>query len=191
VVELAAKTPMAGLVPVTVGRMTLTEVDLGRLTSVAPYRGQDEVVSEVLKATQDIAAPQPGRVTGRVAARASGRDDACAIWFGQRMFLLAGADPDPALAQYAALSDQSDGWSCARIQGRGATQVMARLTPIDLRPAAFRRGHTARTELQHMAASITRLGEDDYLILVFRAFAGTLVHDLRQAMQGVAARGGG
>lgn len=190
-VELAPKTPLTGLVPVTVGRMTLNEVDLGRLTSVAPYRGRDEGLSEALKAAHGIAAPEPGRVTGRVAARVSGRDEACAIWFGQRMFLLVGADPDPALAGHSALTDQSDGWACARIQGRGATQVLARLTPIDLRPAAFRRGNTARTDLQHMAASITRLGEDDYLILVFRALAGTLVQDVRQAMQGVAARGGG
>jgi len=191
VVELAAKTPLAGLVPVTVGRVTLFEADLGRLTSVAPYRGRDAALADALKAAHGIAAPAPGRVTGRLAARAGGRSDTCAIWFGHRLFLLAGAAPALELATHAALTDQTDGWACARLEGRGATQVLARLAPIDLRPAAFRPGLTARTDLRHMAASLTRLGEDDFLILVFRAFARTLVHDLRQAMQGVAARGGG
>ncbi len=41
-----------------------------------------------------------------------------------------------------------------------------------------------------MQASITHLSDGTYQIMVFRAFAETLVHDLKAAMQGVAARQG-
>ena len=67
--------------------------------------------------------------------------------------------------------------------------MMARLVPVDLRPQVFKRGHTARTELQHMMASITRVGPKTLQIMVFRSFADTLVHDLKRAMEAVAARG--
>ncbi len=76
-----------------------------------------------------------------------------------------------------------------RLEGERAAEVLARVTPIDRRPEVFKRGHTARTELQHMMASITKTADDTFLILVFRSFADTLLHDLRTAMEGVAARG--
>ena len=40
-----------------------------------------------------------------------------------------------------------------------------------------------------MNASITRIGEDTFMIAVFRSMAQTLVHDLRTALEAVAARG--
>ena len=97
--------------------------------------------------------------------------------------------PDPTLAGHAAMVDQSDGWAVLRLEGAGAAEVLARLVPLDLRAPQFRRGHTARTELQHMMASLTRLGPDAFLIMVFRSMARTLVHDLTSAMEAVAARG--
>ena len=75
-----------------------------------------------------------------------------------------------------------------RLAGADAADVLARLTPIDLRESQFKRGHTARTELAHMMASITRLGPQSYQIMVFRSLANTLVHDLKTAMKSVAAR---
>jgi len=183
VVELEARTPLQGLLPATVGSVELTEPDCGALTSIAPYQGRDEALSEALKAAHGMAAPTAGRATGREGARA--------VWFGQRMILLMGPEPDASLSQHAALTDQSDAWSAVRLEGGGAVDALARLTPIDLRPSVFKRGHTARTDLRHMMASVTRLGENAYQILVFRAFGKTLLHDLRTAMESVAARGPG
>ena len=40
-----------------------------------------------------------------------------------------------------------------------------------------------------MMASITRLGADDFQIMVFRSMAATLVGELKTAMEAVAARG--
>lgn len=180
-VELVAKTPCAGLLPLEIGGVTAREAAPGAMTAIAPYKGQDKALSEALKAAHGMAAPAPNRATGKEGARA--------LWFGQRMILLMGPAPDEGLARHAALSDQSDGWAVVRLEGAGARDVLARLVPIDLRDDAFRRGHTARTDLRHMMASLTRVGEEAWQIMVFRAFAETLVHDLKTAMQAVAARG--
>jgi sarcosine oxidase subunit gamma len=175
---LTATTPCAGLLPLTIGTVTLTEVDPGHLTAIAPGKG----LAALLRSAHGLDLPEPGRATGTAAARA--------IWFGRAHVLLMGPAPDPALSGHAALTDISDGWAVVRLEGAGAAQVLARLTPIDLRAHVFQPGHTARTELFHMQASITRLDTDAFLIMVFRSMARTLVHDLRTAMEGVAARSG-
>lgn len=179
-VELIAKSPFEGLLPPTIGTVTLSGVDPGHLTSIAPYHGKAAALSAALKQAHGMAAPGPNRATGKEGARA--------IWFGHDMLLLQGPVPDGDLARHAALTDQTDGWASLRVEGADAAQVLARLTPIDLRDSRFKRGHTARTELMHMMASITRLGSQNFQVMVFRGFAETLVHDLKVAMRSVAAR---
>ena len=179
-VELIAKSPFDGLLPLTIGQAELSEVDLVQMTSIAPYKGQASVVSTALKEAHGMAAPAPNRATGKEGARA--------IWFGNDMMLLQGPVADGELAKHAALTDQTHGWATVRLEGADAAQVLARLTPIDLRDRHFKRGHTARTELAHMMASITRIGPQSFQIMVFRGFAETLVHDLKTAMRSVAAR---
>ena len=181
-VDLEAKSPCAGLLPLRIGAMTLAEETQGAMTLIAPFRGRDAALSDAMKAAHGIAFPAPGC--------RSGAQGAGAIWFGQRMALLCGPAPDPGLAEHAALSDQSDGWAVVRLEGPGARDVLARLVPLDLRARVFKLGHTARTDLRHMMASLTRVGDQAYQIMVFRAFAETLVHDLNEAMQAVAARAG-
>jgi len=180
VVELTPRSPCGAALPLTIATMTLSEVNPGALTSVAAFQGQDAALSVALKAAHGMDAPKPNRATGKDGARA--------IWFGQRMTLLMGPAPDAGLAKYAALTDQSDAWAVVRLQGTGARDVLARLTPLDLRAGVFKRGHTARSDLQHMMSSITRVGEDAYIIMVFRGFAETLVHDLQTAMRRVGSR---
>ena len=178
--DLIAISPCGGFDPLSIGTVTLSETDPGTLTGIAAYDGQDKPLSAALKSVHGMAAPAPGRATGKEGARA--------LWFGHRMILLQGPAPDAGLGQYAALTDQSDGWAVMRLEGADAADVLARLTPIDLRESQFKRGHTARTELAHMMASITRLGPQSYQIMVFRSLANTLVHDLKTAMKSVAAR---
>lgn len=180
-IELASRTPCNRLLPLEIGSCTLTEEDLGRLTIMAPFRGRDAALSDRLKAAHGMALPGPNRATGRAGNRA--------IWFGRRQVLLAGPEPAPGLADHAALVDQSDAWAVVRLQGPQASDVLARLVPVDLRSRHFKPGHTARTDLMHMNASITRVADAAFLIMVFRSMAATLVHDLKTAMEGVAARG--
>jgi len=181
VAELVAKSPCDGLLPLTLGGVTASEADLGTLTMVLPYCGRQKALSQALQTAHGMAFPAPNRATGKAGARA--------LWFGREGALLAGPDPDPALAEHAALSDQSDAWAAVRLEGAGAEDVLARLVPVDLRAAVFKRGHTLRSQVAHMSGSVTRVGERAFLILVFRSMAATLVHDLKTAMEAVAARG--
>ncbi|MCR8826036.1 sarcosine oxidase subunit gamma [Pseudosulfitobacter koreensis] len=175
---LTATTPCYGLLPKSIGTCDLIETNLGRLTSIAPYK--QSALSEALKDAHRLAFPAPNRMTGNDGARA--------IWFGRDMALLVGPTPDAALAEHAALTDQTDAWACVTLSGEDAAAVLARLVPVDLSAAKFKRGHTARTQLGHLNASITRTEADSYLILVFRSMATTLVHDLVTAMESLAAR---
>lgn len=178
-VDLKAISPCAGVLPLNLGRVTAEEVRLGTLSSLSPF-GDASQLTAALEKAHGLALPKPGRATGKDGARC--------IWFGQNEVLLAGPAPDKALARSAAVVDQSDGWACVTVSGTDAVDVLARLVPIDLREVTFKRGHTARTMVQHMAASITRVGADRFLILVFRSMAGSLVHDLKAAMEAVASR---
>ena len=180
-VNLVARAPLEGMTPLVIGGMTLSPVDPGVMTSVAAYNGRGKDLSAALKAAHGVTAPAANRVTGKDGARA--------IWFGHNVMLLMGPLPDEALADYAALTDQSDAWTVLQLDGPGASEVMARLVPLDLRATEFKRGHTARTEIQHMMGSVTRLGAQKFLLMVFRAHGKTVLHDLKTAMQGVAARG--
>ncbi|MDX2483649.1 MAG: sarcosine oxidase subunit gamma [Pseudodonghicola sp.] len=179
--ELRANSPCAGALPLVIGSVTVREEDPGVITALLPYRGREAALSAALKAAHGMAFPAPNRTTGKAGARA--------IWAGRDQALLLGPVPDSALSEHAALSDHSDGWAAVRLEGAGAEAVLARLVPVDLRAQVFKRGHTVRSQVQHMAGSITRVGERAFLILVSRSMAVTLVHDLKTAMEAVAARG--
>ncbi|WP_267139071.1 sarcosine oxidase subunit gamma [Anianabacter salinae] len=175
--RLIAKTPAEGLLPVEVAGVRLSEVDPGGLTSVAALGGAD--IGAALKAATGASLPGPGATT-------TGRGGARVVWFGVRHVLVMG--PPVAALDGAAVTDQSDAWCTLRLDGAGARDVLARLTPLDLRPSSFAEGATARTLLGHMQASITRVEDDAYLILVFRSMAKTAVHEITEAMESRAAR---
>jgi len=181
VAELIAKSPVEGLLPLNIGSIQLTEVEAGHLTSLSAYNGQIKRLSDALKSAHGMTMPGPNRATGKDGARA--------VWFGLSHALLIGPAPGAKLAKFAALTDQSDAWAMVELKGPGVSDVLARLVPVDLRPGHFKRGHTQRTDLMHMTASITCTGANKILIMVFRSMAKTLVHDLKTAMEGVAARG--
>ena len=87
-------------------------------------------------ALQGLGWPAPGQVIAQGSARAQ--------WFGLDLALLIGAAPEAGLARHAALTDQSDAWAVLRLEGAGAGDVLARLTPLDLRESVFGTGRTAR-----------------------------------------------
>ena len=172
-VDLIAKTPCAGLLPISEGGVTVTEVVIDRLLSVAPFAGQEKAVSAALKDRIGAGLPAMGRRSGPV------------TWCGHGQWLVA-VDVD--LAGLAAVTDQSDAWAMVEIGGDGVEDVLARLVPVDLRAAQFKKGDVARTMLGHMTVTIVRTGPKAFEIMAMRSMAGTLVHDLHQAMRGVAAR---
>lgn len=179
-VELVAKTPCEGLLPLTIGTGRLEEVIAGPLTSISPL-GDEAALSKALKAKHKIALPDVGQMTEAGGVRC--------LWFGRGEVLLMGAAPDPSLADHAAVVDQSDAWACVALSGPPSEAALARLVPVDMRAAHFAPGSAIRTQLQHLNVAIARTGTDSFLILAFRAMAHTLVHDLKTGLEHVAARG--
>ncbi|WP_298913283.1 sarcosine oxidase subunit gamma [uncultured Roseobacter sp.] len=178
--DLIAKSAFGDLLPLSEGAATLSDAEVGHLTSIAPFQGQTTATSQALRAAHGMALPAVNRATGKAFERA--------IWFGKDMALLVGPPPNADLARTAALTDQSDAWACVTLDGPPAEDILARLVPVDLRAAEFKRGHTVRTQIRHMNGSITRVGSDSFLIMVFRSMAITLVQDIKQAMEATAAR---
>ncbi|MDQ2093258.1 sarcosine oxidase subunit gamma [Rhodalgimonas zhirmunskyi] len=172
--------PCAGLLPLSIGALDLTEQPHAQMTLLIPWEGQETALSKALEKAHGVALPGVGQSTQSHATRA--------LWFGHNQVLLTGPAPDPALADLAAVTDLSDAYACLRLEGAGADRVLARLTPLDLRDVSFRQGAVARTEIAHMAGALIREGEAAFGLMVYRSMAATLVHEVSDAMQSVTAR---
>ena len=177
--SLLPLSPCDGLLPRHVGAIGLSEVLIDPIFVIAPFTGKADAVSAALEAAVGLRLPAPG---------ASGRaGDVRVLWAGQDLTLLMGAPP-PDLAGLAAVTDQSDAWAIVAVEGAPVIDVLARLVPIDLREAAFAEGAVARTMLGHLTVGICRTGPQSFEIMAMRSMAATLVHDLCEAADSVAAR---
>lgn len=176
--RLIALGAFGDLLPLQTGDVTCTEVTHETLFSIAPYRGQHKPVSAAIKSQLGLSLPAVGRrtIAGDVICQWIGHD----AWIVSAPVLLDGL---------AAVTDQSDGYAALEIAGAGGEAVLARLVPLDLRISAFKINHTARSLLGHLPVSITRTGAQVFEVMVMRSMAASLVHDLQEAMAGLAARG--
>lgn len=172
-VKLLETTPCAGLLPRKIGATTLTEVALGRVWSVQPFAGKMRTVDGALR-KRGVVMPEAGQIVQA--------GDVSAIWFGFEQALVMGLESLPKMP--AAVTDQSDGWACVRVTG-DAVQVLARLSPVELRGAAG----VHRTLVGHMPAVLICRAGGAIDVMVMRSMAKTLVHELEVAATGVAARG--
>ena len=141
--NLIERSPCEGILPRQAGGVTLSELALGPITSVAPFAGKDRAVSAALKPL-GLSFPGPGVAVAK--------GPVSCIWTGQRQAFLIGAAAPAELTGLAALSDQSDGWACLRLEGAGAEAVLARLVPVDLRESAFKRDRCLRSNAWPSAA---------------------------------------
>ncbi len=163
------------------GGLSLAPADPGRITAIAPFRGQTGAVTAALRDACGLGFPDPGRVLEGDGVRIA--------WSGRGQAFLFAADPAP-LTGLAALVDQTDAWATLHLTGPDAAEVMARLVPIDLRPAAFGPGHSARAPLGHMMSMIIRI-PDGLEVLVFRSMAQTARDEIAAAMRARVARAAG
>ena len=168
VVKLIAKTPCADLLPFSWGGVSLIEQVIDQMHLVEPVNGTSAA---------GLTLPRIGR--------SNGGKDARILWFGQGHWMVHGPAPRPA---DAAVTDQSDAWACVTIVGATAPDVLSRLVPADITP--LKRGDVIRTQIQHMNGAVHCTGDNSFDLYVFRSMAGTLVHELKTAMRGVAAREG-
>jgi len=178
VAELAATSPWQGLgLPVAVGTARLDARPLAGLVSIAPFRGQAEAVAHLLGTGLPSAGGSAEGTGGRV------------LWFRLGQWMAEGpavGSLAATLGEAAAVTDQTDGWAVLTLEGPGAAEVLARLVPIDLEPGVFPVGQVARTPLRHIPALLIRTAAG-FEIWVMRSFTASAVHDLRGAMERVAA----
>ena len=175
--DLIAEIATAGLMSFETEGCALEEHVPERITWIAPFKGQMAAVSEAMERDIGCPFPEPNRMTVS--------DHARAISSGPQEALVLGRGPD---TNEAAVVDQSDGWVVLHLSGAMSRDVLARLTPVDLRPTHFEVGHTARTLIGHMTGSLSRLDADIWEIIVFRSMTKTAIHDIERAMKAVTAR---
>lgn len=184
-VELAARSAWEGLdLPLVLGGVTLSPLADAEMISVAPFAGRGEAVARAIRGEGGGGLPAAGGVVALTGGRL--------IWSGIGQWFLRGeeagsADLRSRLAEVAAVTDQGDAWCGLALTGAGAAEVLARLIPIDLHPAALPPGRVARTALRHMICVLIAV-EDGFEILAPRSFTRTAVHELTHAMRAVAAR---
>ena len=178
--DLSVTAPCVGLgLPIVVRDCRLNALELASIWSIALYPGEAAAAAAVMGPAQ-LDFPDPGETTASGEARV--------IWAGRQMAFLIGAAPPEDLARHAAITDQSDGWAGFSLVGEGAAAVLTRLMPLDLRHATFPAGGSARSLLNHMPSLVVRTAATAFELYVYRSMAATAVHELSEAMRGVAAR---
>ena len=139
--ELIAKSALAGQAPLALAGTTLAEAAADTLISIAPFPGKMAAVNAAL-APLGLTFPAPNQQSTNGTTRL--------IWAGRDLAFLIGVPAPAGLQSHAALTDQTDGWASLTLTGPHATDALARLVPLDLRPAAFPVGQTMRSALNHM-----------------------------------------
>jgi sarcosine oxidase subunit gamma len=176
--ELIAK-PAVDHTALTFGSCTLTPVDLGPITSVALFPGQEKAAAKALKPL-GLTFPAPNTL--------SHKDGSMLVWTGREQAFLIGVEA-PDFGASAAVTDQSGGWSALRLTGAKAHDVLMRHVPLDLRLHAFPVDRAVRAPSGHMSAVLLRESDESFLVLTFRSMARTAWHELETALRTVAARG--
>lgn len=179
-VELTANSPLDLWLPISLGHCDISEIIPQGITSISPFKANKNNNYTELNAVLPHKYPNANRATGKDGNRL--------IWMSHDTAFLIGPAPEKITAKHAATVDQSDGWVIVRVAGDDCEKVLARLTPIDVRAHHFKRGYTARSMINHLNVSITRVGANAFDLMVMRSFARTLVEDLTEAMKTVAAR---
>ncbi|MFN3281604.1 MAG: sarcosine oxidase subunit gamma [Tabrizicola sp.] len=174
--ELIAKSALEGR-SLTLGGVTLAEVEVGPIISIALFPGGAKLAAKGLK-TLGLAMPAPNSFAEKKGARI--------VWTGREQAFLIGVAP-PAI-EGAAVTDQTDGWTVLSLAGAASVEVLARLVPVDLRLPVCPVGTALRTQVNHMNAVILRTGDHAFEIMVFRSMARTAWHELETAISMVAAR---
>lgn len=183
-IRLTARTPLGGH-DETIGGCRLREVTETDIVSVAWPEAKGGDVGNGLKAL-GLSMPEPTLTSAAEGARAvRTTPDQC--------LLLLDADGDgsiarvsKALGETAYLTRQTDNWVICEFSGAGVMDALERLCPIDLSPAVFPVGASARTVMEHMGALIIRTGDDAFWVMSASSSARSFEHALTTSMRYVA-----
>ena len=144
-------------------------------TGMISLRGDlaDPAMAKAVKAAVGLGLPGPrGMVSadGRAAGWMSPDELLLVLTYDEVPKALAALEKALKATHHLA-ADVSDARAVFRIRGAGVRDVLAKLTPTDLSPAAFTTGMLRRTRLAQVAAAFWISGEDEFTIVSFRSVA--------------------
>jgi methylglutamate dehydrogenase subunit D len=96
------------------------------------------------------------------------------MWAGADQWYVSGemaAALKKKLGASASVIDQSHGRVVIRISGSKVRDVLAKGTPVDVNAIQFPFGASAMTQMAHVGVHLTRTGEDEFTLSVFRGFS--------------------
>jgi len=168
--------------PFEIGGTRLVESPFNNAISVAPFKGQDKAVADVLR-------PEIGMILPPVGRRETS-DKASALWFRPGQWLVFGEqglmqNTSKALAGMAAVADMSDAFIRVRLEGRGLTNVLSRICALDLTNVGDSGvAHTALSDIPVTLFSV----ESSYELLLPRSFSQSAISRIKIAMRSSLAR---
>lgn len=89
------------------------------------------------------------------------------------------------IGDIAAVVDQSDGYAVLRLSGAKVHEVLGKLVSFDVHPQVFRVGDCATSVIAHIGATLWRLDAAVFEILIYRSFAASFAHVLRESTAGI------
>ena len=184
---LAARPALGGLDRRIGGSRLRERPDLALVSVAVPLGGEDRL-AEALRAGWSLAMPDPRLTTvaGEVRAIRTAPD--------QMMLLFPHEAPDAEAVVRARLdgagytTDQTDAWVALEVSGPEVLPALERLCPLDLDGRSFPEGSAARTVMEHMGATILRLGPERFLLLSARSSARSFLHAVETSFEWVAPR---
>ncbi|AZN98487.1 sarcosine oxidase subunit gamma [Mesorhizobium sp. M9A.F.Ca.ET.002.03.1.2] len=165
--------------------ISLTEIRNFDLIQIMARRGRWAELATAAKARFGVAAPET--------PKAVQAEDATLIWSGPDQFLVLSKGGKHAMeplgrtfAASASLSDQSHARALIAISGTKARTMLAKLSSLDLHPAAFPAGTAAATSIDHTSVTLWRGndlpdGQAVFNLLAFATFAESLWHTMLDA----------
>ncbi|MEP5727789.1 MAG: sarcosine oxidase subunit gamma [Sulfitobacter sp.] len=169
-----------------VAEMTLTEVPLLALASIAARLGQEKDCVAKLEKLLGGPVPKPDK--------AYLGDPFSAIWTGPDQWMI-GANFETyetladtvktAVGKSGSVTEQTDAWACFDLMGPGIQAVMELLCNVNVR--RMKTGDAQRTVLHHLGCFVICGDPNEFVrILGPRASAGSLHHALVTAMHAAA-----
>lgn len=96
------------------------------------------------------------------------------MWAGPNQYYVKGAEVAALrkkLGDAASVVDQSHGRVTLRVSGSKSRALLAKGTPVDLHPSEFPTGKSALTQMAHVGVHLTRTGDNEFELSVFRGFS--------------------
>ncbi|MBL4813235.1 MAG: sarcosine oxidase subunit gamma [Rhodobacteraceae bacterium] len=186
--DLAPLTALGADAPLheTIGAVTLTEQPDFALASLSARRGCEKEAAIALRKIIGHAAPAPGRSTNS--------QGLVAFWVGPAQWFVEApynshehiADELKAAGGDAvSVTEQTGGWARFDLSGETATEVLARLCPLDA--PQMQSGAATRTSIEHTGCFvICREALRAFSIWVPRSSAGSVSHAIETAMRSIA-----